>query len=120
MKLVLASGSPRRSEILRDMGMEFEVNVPAIEEEILSHMTPEESAAHNALRKVRKVAQEVRDGILIGADTVVALDDAILTKPKDEEEAMSMLQMLSGKRHRVITGLAKVKNILSALYQKYG
>lgn len=106
MKLILASGSPRRREILKDMGMEFAVNVPNIEEKFIQYLSPEENAVENAIRKAKIVAQKVSDSILIGADTVVALGDVIFNKPKDEKDAMRMLEQLSGKTHRVITGLA--------------
>jgi septum formation protein len=105
IKLILASGSPRRRNILKDLGMEFEVNVPNIEEMSKDYLSPEENAVENALRKAKTIAQKVSDSILIGADTVVALEDTIFNKPKSEEDAMRMLEQLSGKTHRVITGL---------------
>jgi septum formation protein len=106
MKLILASGSPRRREILKEMGRPFEVILPHVEENHPPHLSPEESAVENALAKARWVSQRAGDAILIGADTVVALGNDIFNKPRDESEAVRMLAALSGKTHRVITGMA--------------
>ena len=77
MKVILASGSPRRIAILKDMGVEFEVHVPNAHERFLPERTPEENAVENALAKARKVAQTVKEGLLIGADTIVVLGNTI-------------------------------------------
>jgi len=106
MRLILASGSPRRREILKEMGRPFEVILPHVEENHPPHLSPEESAVENALAKARWVSQRAGDAILIGADTVVALGNDIFNKPRDESEAVRMLAALSGKTHRVITGMA--------------
>ena len=106
MRLILASGSPRRREILEDMGRPFEVILPHVEENHPPYLSPEESAVENALAKARWVSQRAGDAILIGADTVVALGNDIFNKPRDESEAVRMLAALSGKTHRVITGMA--------------
>lgn len=105
MRLILASGSPRREEILRKMGMAFEVIIPNIDEKAFSPI-PEECAVDNAFRKAEWIAQEVMDGIIIGADTIVVLGDRVFNKPRDDEEAIGMLETLSGRTHRVITGIA--------------
>ena len=106
MRLILASGSPRRREILKEIGRPFEVMVPHVEENHPPHLSPEESAVENALAKVRWVSERVGDGILLGADTVVALGNDLFNKPRDVSEAVGMLSTLSGKTHRVITGMA--------------
>ena len=106
MKIILASGSPRRIAILQDLGVEFDTHVPDVDERFLPERTPEENAVENALQKAREVSRQVEEGILIGADTIVVLGDTIYPKPTDEEEAVRMLKSLSGKKHRVITGLA--------------
>lgn len=106
MKIILASGSPRRKIILEDMGINFEIIVPRVEEAIKEDMSPEKLAIFLASQKAREVAGRVREGIIIGADTIVALGEKIFGKPESKEEAVKMLQTLSGTRHRVITGLS--------------
>ena len=88
------------------MGMPFEVIIPHVEENHPPHLSPEESAVENALAKARWVSQRGGDAILLGADTVVALGKHIFNKPRDESEAIRMLTALSGKTHRVVTGMA--------------
>lgn len=106
MRLILASGSPRRKEILEGLGLEFEVRVPHVDEVFDARRSPEEGAVTNALLKAREIAREVSDAVVLGADTVVVLGDAIFNKPSDDRDAVRMLEALSGQRHRVITGYA--------------
>ncbi|NOZ64160.1 MAG: 23S rRNA (uracil(1939)-C(5))-methyltransferase RlmD [Caldiserica bacterium] len=106
MKIILASGSPRRKSILEDMEISFEVIVPQVEETIREDISPEKLATFLASQKSREVAKKVKEGIIIGADTIVALEEKIFGKPESKEEAVRMLQTLSGTRHRVITGLS--------------
>jgi septum formation protein len=106
LRLILASGSPRRREILEGLGLVFEVRVPRVDEMFDPHRSPEEGAVTNALRKAREIAREVSDAVVLGADTIVVLGDVIFTKPSDDRDAVRMLDALSGKRHRVITGYA--------------
>ena len=103
-KLVLASRSPRRKELLEHAGLNFEVRSAGIPE------TPErgESPVAYVRRLSRAKAEAVRsdeDEVVLGADTVVVLDDDILEKPNDEADAARMLGLLSGREHRVITGI---------------
>ena len=100
--LVLASGSPRRREILSKFIRDFEV-IPSRASEECSIKDPRDYALELARRKAREVYGRV-GGTVIGADTVVSIDGRILGKPRNEEEAFEMLKMLSGRVHRVTTG----------------
>lgn len=105
--VVLASGSPRRRELLGQMGIEdFEVLPAQGEETAPEGLAPDALVARLALQKVREVAALRPEATVIGADTVVALDGQVLGKPSDEEEAREMLSALSGRRHQVYTGMA--------------
>ena len=100
MQLTLASGSPQRSEILRKLGLEFEVVVPGVEE--LAGGDPEFEVLENARRKARAAA---RDGVVIACDTDVVLEGKALGKPADAVEARSYLDRMSGRAHTVMSGL---------------
>lgn len=100
MTVVLASGSPQRSEILRKLGVEFEVVVPGVEE--LTGGDPEVEVLENARRKAEAVEG---GGLVIGCDTDVVLDGCALGKPGDEAEAREHLELLSGRAHEVLSGL---------------
>ena len=104
-KIILASGSPRRKEILSNAGIPFEVCVSEAEE-CASGKTPEELVKENALRKAKAVSEKCPGCIVLGADTVVVFESSILGKPKDRSEARRMLRSLSGRTHRVLTGVA--------------
>ena len=105
--VVLASGSPRRRELLGQMGIEdFEVLPAQGEETAPEGLAPDALVARLALQKAREVAALRPEATVIGADTVVALDGQVLGKPSDEEEAREMLSALSGRRHQVSTGMA--------------
>jgi len=105
--VVLASGSPRRRELLGQMGIEdFEVLPAQGEETAPEGLAPDALVARLALQKAREVAALRPEATVIGADTVVALDGQVLGKPSDEEEAREMLSALSGRRHQVYTGMA--------------
>ena len=106
-KLVLASASPRRSEILSVAGFEFDI-IPSKAEEISEGLPPEEAARVNALLKAKDVMNKSSDGVVSGADTVVTIDGEILGKPKDREDAFNMLKSLSGRKHYVVTGYAVI------------
>jgi septum formation protein len=109
-KIYLASKSPRRREILSELKIPFElIDSPYQEKfEDVMDLSPEQQAAKLAGLKAFHAASLVSDGIVVGADTIVVQGDAILGKPADREDAEAMLYSLSGKRHRVITGLAVV------------
>ena len=98
--MILASGSPRRRAILEQIGVAFEVVVPEVEE--LKDGDPRELVIENARRK----ADAVEGELVLGADTTVALDGAILGKPRDEAEARDHLTRLSGRAHEVWSGIA--------------
>jgi septum formation protein len=107
--LVLASGSPRRSQILTEAGIGFEVVPPQVEEAGQPGETPAAMAVRLATEKSREVAARVGpDRWVLGVDTVVAIDDEILGKPFDEAEAIRMLLRLSGRTHCVYSGFAIV------------
>ena len=108
MKIILATASPRRLSLLRDIGLNPQVIAAHIDENSIPGNSPEEKARHCALAKALAVADQVEEGLIIGADTVVVLGDEVLGKPASKEEAKEMLACLSGRTHRVITGLAVV------------
>ena len=107
-RIVLASSSPRRRQLMNEVGMEFEVITSQAEE----FVEAEENASHLVVRlaelKARDVAGRVSECTVIGADTVVVLDDLILGKPVDETDAVRMLGMLSGRTHTVYTGVCVI------------
>ncbi len=106
--LILASASPRRREILTTAGYDFKV-IPSHAEEIMSGASPQELARQNALAKARDVYKASGgNGCVIGADTVVVLENTILGKPSDRENALEMLKSLSGRVHYVVTGYGVV------------
>ncbi|HCS74844.1 MAG TPA: septum formation inhibitor Maf [Clostridiales bacterium] len=114
-KLILASASPRRKELLDQVGIKYEV-LPSNFEEHIEDMegTPAEKAEKLAYLKARDVASKLKDCLVLGADTIVVVDNEVLGKPKDLDDAKSMLSRLSGKEHQVITGVALIdtnKNI---------
>jgi nucleoside triphosphate pyrophosphatase len=110
MRLILASSSPRRRELLRAAGFDFEVRPASVEEAPRDYETPEELALRAAREKALEVAASTRDGsIVLGADTVVVVDQTLLRKPTDSEDASRMLRLLSGKTHRVVTGVCLVR-----------
>ena len=101
MGVVLASGSPQRSEILRKLGVEFEVVVPGVEE--LTGGDPEVEVLENARRKARTVVSGER--LVIACDTDVVVDGRALGKPEDEIQSRKYLELLSGRAHEVLSGL---------------
>ncbi len=105
--LVLASASPRRHQLLRQIGIPFRTISSLVSEDLLSR-DPLMNARLLAEAKAQAVIQECRSNWILGADTIVAVDRAVLGKPSDEDEAVSMLRELSGKEHRVITGFCLV------------
>ncbi|MBO8128583.1 MAG: septum formation inhibitor Maf [Peptococcaceae bacterium] len=106
-KIILASSSPRRQQLLREIGLPFQVRVANVEEALTAKLSPAEQVKMLAERKACAVAEQISGGLVIGADTVV-WDGDILGKPKDENEARLMLKRLSGKEHLVYTGVSVV------------
>jgi MAF protein len=109
-QLILASGSPRRRELLAHLGLPFRVVIPKVEEDVAPAAMgkPEELAEALALAKADAVARDEGEGIVIAADTMVVDGETILGKPADDSQAEATLRRLRGKTHRVITGLAVV------------
>lgn len=103
-KIILASASPRRKELLTTAGVEFEVLVSQADETVPEGTAPKDAAIMTAEKKALAVAENC-DGTVIGADTIVVIDGKILGKPKDEADAADMLRTLSGREHEVITGV---------------
>jgi septum formation protein len=106
MTIILASNSPRRKDLLHQIGIDFSIDPADVDERVLPSEVPEGYAVRVALDKARLAAARAAAGIVIAADTIVVVDDEILGKPADANDAERMLKMLSGKVHRVITGLA--------------
>lgn len=106
LKIVLASSSPRRRELMKLVAQEFTIFPPDFDESRIDESDPVRFAVEAAVLKARAAAERHPDAVVIGADTVVALGRRILGKPGDREQARHMLSLLSGKRHRVITGVA--------------
>lgn len=105
-KIILASGSPRRQELLRDAGLTFEVRLLPVEEHFPEDMPALEVAEYLAVKKGKAHQERMQaDEVVITADTTVVIDDVVLNKPADEAEALGMLQRLSGRRHQVVTGV---------------
>ncbi len=103
-KVVLASASPRRKELLSMIGLDFVVDAADYEEEMDIKMTPSEVAKYLSGRKAKAVAPRHRNAVIIAADTFIVFRGALMGKPLDEKDARLMLGRLSGKTHSVITG----------------
>ncbi len=105
-KIILASGSPRRKELLESLGLDFEVVVLSIDETMKDNVSLNESISDLAYRKADAVFKDNQDSLVIGSDTIVVFDTEILGKPKDKEDARQILSKLSGKVHEVKTAVA--------------
>lgn len=103
-KIILASASPRRKELLTKVGFKFEVAVSYFEEKINFQLSPEKIVKELAQSKARSVAEKYPDAIVIAADTIIVLEKKIVGKPKNKADARQILRLLSGKAHSVITG----------------
>jgi septum formation protein len=110
-KFVLASSSPRREKLFRKLGLDFSIISPNVVEKHINGESPVEYVLRISLEKALSVAATLKHKhIVIGADTIVVCNGEMLGKPKDEEEAKSMLMRLSGRYHQVMTGLSIVKS----------
>jgi septum formation protein len=110
MKLVLASASPRRAEILRNAGLPFGIMSSAVDETPLPGESPSDLVQRLATAKAELVAaRAVGPAIVVAADTVVTLEEIILGKPRTTEDARQMLERLSGRTHSVVTGVALIR-----------
>lgn len=101
---ILASQSPRRRELLAMLGLKFEIQTADIDETMDPAQSVEEAVAEVCLRKARAVGERNPGRLIVAADTVVVVDERKLGKPHSREEAVSMLHLLSGREHRVLTG----------------
>ena len=109
-KLLLASGSPRRAEILRAVGWPFEALAMDIDETLIDGENAEQMVERLALGKAEAAANRSSSVLVLGADTTVVVDSEILGKPQDERDARRMLRLLSGRWHDVLTGVALVRS----------
>ncbi len=108
-KLILASASPRRAALLRQLGVRFRVVVSDAPEPAPDHLAPHEICLANAGAKARAVAARFPEAWVLGADTEVALGSRVFGKPRDRREAAAFLRSLSGRTHQVITGVCLVR-----------
>jgi len=107
--IILASASPRRKNLLEGLGMKFKIIISDIDESFCQDMDPDKAVRCLALKKAEDVLKKIDyPAIIIGADTTVVIDNQSLGKPKDFDEAFRMLSMLSGRSHKVITGIAVI------------
>jgi septum formation protein len=105
-RLILASKSPRRYELLKQVGLDFEVIASNVMEGFAQRVSPQEQVIRLAEAKARNVAGGYPDSWVIAADTIVTIDGSILGKPRNREEAMEMIGHLSGREHWVLTGFS--------------
>ena len=118
--VILASRSPRRESILKQIGIDFEIIPSNICEDVELNLGPRKFVQYWSEKKAKVISKKNIDKIVIGADTIVYFNDKILGKPKDKEESYKMLNNLSGKTHKVLTGVSiayEEKNILKTFSQ---
>src|SRR5689334_23494189 len=108
-KLILASSSPRRKELLDAVGWPYEAIVAGIDETLWPDEAPADYVQRLARSKAEAVAQRVESGLVLGADTTVVVEKEILAQPVDDDDARRMLQLLNGKWHEVLTGVAALR-----------
>ncbi|MGE5405566.1 MAG: Maf family protein [Candidatus Saccharibacteria bacterium] len=104
-RLVLASGSPRRRQLLESLGLNFDIIPPPAEEITQNWNTPQDYAEQLSQYKARQIAEKVTDAVVLAADTIVVKNHEIMGKPQNPQEAQDMLQALSGAPHTVVTGI---------------
>ena len=114
-KIILASQSPRRAEILRMIGVNFKVDSCNINEKMNQKIEQNEIAMNISKAKAEKISQKYPNNIIIGADTIVVYNEKIFGKPKDKNESKKMLKALSGNCHKVITGVTIMNKKLGVL-----
>ena len=107
-KLILASSSPRRQEVLCQAGIELEVLPPHISEERHGGELPTDYALRLAREKAETIARQLPENFVLGADTIVVVDEEILGKPRDTQDAVRMLRLLSGRQHQVTTAVCVI------------
>ena len=107
-KIILASASPRRKTILSQVDLDFTIETSNINEDFSIELLPKAFCEHWAREKANDIAKSHSDKLIIGADTIVKIDDKILGKPKNYKESFAMLKLLSGKTHQVLTGVSLI------------
>ncbi len=117
-KLILASGSPRRKQLLEQAQLVFSISTSSVDESFEPTQTPDQVVEELAKRKAHDVFLSHEDSIVIGADTIVSINGEILGKPNNEEEAKEMLRLLSGKNHDVYTGVAIISNEKTVIFHE--
>ena len=115
---ILASESPRRREILKSVGLKFKIVPAHVNEKYLAGESPRQHVKRLACDKAMAVALKYPEAWILGADTIVVIDGMILGKPKNEAQAKSMLQRLSGREHKVFTGFSIVRIASKAIQTK--
>jgi septum formation protein len=118
-KLILASSSPRRADILGREGVEFEIKPPPNIKEESAASDPVEHVLLLSKEKAQSVSRQVEEGIILGADTIVVLDGEIMGKPQNKEEAFFILKKLSGNTHRVYTGITLLNKYNGKMISDY-
>lgn len=108
--VILGSKSPRRKEILEMLGIEFETYSPNVKEDISDYKNPYDYVYKTALKKGLATSKQFPNNTVICADTIVTIDDEILEKPKDKDDARRMIKLLSGRSHSVLTAVYILKN----------
>src|SRR6201995_4339941 len=109
-KVILASKSPRRQELLRLMDIDFRVVLKDVDESYPAGLSPEEVAVYIATKKAEAFNEDITDEVVLTADTIVVIDNQVIGKPETPEHAVEMLKTLSGRVHRVITGVCLLHN----------
>jgi septum formation protein len=118
-KIILASKSPRRKQLLKELFKNFKVSPSLLDESKITAKSPEAFALKAAIAKAEDVALKHKSSIIIGADTIVVLGKTILGKPKSKKEALSTLKKLAGRTHKVITGVAVIDSDSLKTYAGY-
>ncbi len=108
VRFILASQSQRRIELLKQLGMTFEVAPSNVNEDVVHEISPAKYVKKLARLKAKTVSTRIGEGVVIGVDTIVCLDGRIIGKPKDKEDAASTLKALSGKVHNVVSGICVI------------
>jgi septum formation protein len=117
-KLILASGSPRRKQLLEQAQLQFSISTSTVDETITETLSPSEVVEQLAYKKAHDVFMQHNDSIIIGADTIVSINGTILGKPINEEDAFQMLKQLSGKHHDVYTGVALISKEKTVVFHE--
>jgi len=119
-KIILASRSPRRKQLLEQIGLIFEIRESEYEEDMSAKSDPYELVKLLALNKARDVAKYYNDAVVIGADTIVVFENRFIGKPKNKEEIRTLLKDFSGKEHKVISGFAIIDTKNNIIINDFG